>query len=710
MSLLKSRILLIFIIVVQLSINYDLALAEPVLDTSQTQLINNKQKFFVKDTESSFEPNFKQNQILDLNINSKVNSSINLDPGDTYTISSSPYQRTLQINESKAYQNLFDISSVLVPKLNTYGDGELIFQTVDDDTKLKLSVNNSQYGLYLSAPLDIVISGDEYLELKIAEISFNFNVADFAFANLVIEFNNFNLVFVFKHSQSYIDFGFTQNSTTSIKILNQLISTTIVNISDVVSNNNLDQPNLIKSISWDIYSNNPYDFSVIFSKLKLIDSVIPEIIINDQSYLLSSSQIIPLDPNAKYSINNTDSNTFIEFQAITMTDRLIKQAVSIYFNNLQLVMDGIVVLEDLDLDSRITIVLPENIIIDKLNTSLTDITLNQNLFSFVYLQKSTIQFIAYFMGIENLKYSMDDVSQGKKLMLTIYNQKLMGSKILGPNNEIGDVTYTNSTVEYFIPSNWDRGEFMIIVWFKNGTFSFISRTLELYPSKLISSTSYRFNVGERGQIPILVQNLSSLEYKKAENIYSYYQGKLFSVDNQNGITINPGDFSEGAHLLLVNATYKGLAPLIFELKIIINPFNPEIVYTIKRNDVQMISIDFSIQDVSNWSVSSFITINGEGIFETFEFWKPTFEIQLVNSNWTNSELEFDLILYLDDNLGVKYEKISVLPYEENSDNRNNSNDQNSIVLAVSLIGFVSGVVFVGYRIIKYNFGTEKISF
>ncbi|MFV2014899.1 MAG: hypothetical protein ACC656_05705, partial [Candidatus Heimdallarchaeota archaeon] len=65
---------------------------------------------------------------------------------------------------------------------------------------------------------------------------------------------------------------------------------------------------------------------------------------------------------------------------------------------------------------------------------------------------------------------------------------------------------------------------------------------------------------------------------------------------------------------------------------------------------------------------------------------------------------------LDDNLGVKYEKISVLPYEENSDNRNNSNDLNSIVLAVSLIGFVSGVVFVGYRIIKNNFGTEKISF
>lgn len=710
MSFFKSCIFLIFIIFAQMTTSSNLTVANPEINVSYTSLIDSSIEPLLKKTETNVEPHFKENQLVRLNLTSKINSSINLNQGDNHLITSSPYHRNLQINQPKSFRNQFDFSSILIPKLKNYGSGDLFFQAVENDTKLKFAINGSTYTSYISTPLDIAISGNEYLEIKIDDITFNFNQDDFAFANLVIEFNNFNLLMVYGNSQSYIDFGFNQNSTDSIKILNSLLSNTKVNISKLVSVHNLNQPNLIKSISWNIYSNNPYDFSATFSKLKFIGATIPDVKINNQRYILTSNQIIKLNPDTNYTITTTANNTFVQFQAIISTIKFIEENLSINFKDFILTIDGTLSFDNSDLGSFISVIFPENIIIDMVNSSLVKTFYMNNLLSFEYTQQDKLQFSAHFTMIENFDYTINKVSQGSKMKLTIFTNNLIGGKVVGPNNENGNALNTNSTVEYFIPSNWNRGDIFVILWFENGEFSYFSKTLDLYPSKLISPTFYNLNIGERVQIPIIIQNLSSLEYRNAETIKSYYQGDLFSIDTQHGITINPGDFTEGTHLLMVNASYSGLAPLIFELEIVINQFNPDIVYTIERSDINKISINFSIQDVYNWSVSSYMTITGEGIHKTFEIWESKFGIQLTNSNWTNSELEFDLIVSLNDNLGEKFQKIVVPPYEENTNSKNNSNDENSIPLVLGFVGVVSGLGFVGYRFAKNNLGTEKISF
>ena len=88
----------------------------------------------------------------------------------------------------------------------------------------------------------------------------------------------------------------------------------------------------------------------------------------------------------------------------------------------------------------------------------------------------------------------------------------------------------------------------------------------------------------------------------------------------------------------------------------------------------------------------------------------SFKIHINNSDLTNSELEFDLIIFLDGNLGFKSHKINVPAYIENTNNKNNSNGNNSIVVTLSVITLVSGLGFVGYRFVKDKISTEKISF
>ena len=174
MRFFKSCIILIFIIFVQVIMSYSLIVADPAANVQHPQLIDSYTGSLPKETKTIVEPHFNQNQIVNLNLTSTINSSINLNRNDSHVITSSPYQRNLQINEPKSYHDLFDFSSILIPKLNNYGSGDLIFQAIESNTKLQFAINASTYTSYISTPLDIVVSGTEYLELKIDDIVFNF--------------------------------------------------------------------------------------------------------------------------------------------------------------------------------------------------------------------------------------------------------------------------------------------------------------------------------------------------------------------------------------------------------------------------------------------------------------------------------------------------------------------------------------------------------
>ena len=136
----------------------------------------------------------------------------------TQFISSSKLSGKLNISPINSYRDFIEINSVLYPNLLTNSIGSLNKELIQTQI-LKLNINSTIYSNSLSTVIDQSLGGNEIIEVKLEELYFPFNQEDFAYANIVFEFNNFNLVIIYKNSQSYIDFGFTTNSSDSRNFL-----------------------------------------------------------------------------------------------------------------------------------------------------------------------------------------------------------------------------------------------------------------------------------------------------------------------------------------------------------------------------------------------------------------------------------------------------------------------------------------------------------
>ncbi|MHA2278556.1 MAG: hypothetical protein ACXAC2_22490 [Candidatus Kariarchaeaceae archaeon] len=424
--------------------------------------------------------NFLSEDTLDLNITSEAISTINLTKDTPYAIDESSESRLLEISSLKSYKNIIDLDDILLPNLQNYGSGNLNYTQIND--KLSLDISDISYSSSLSTILSHPLTGDEYFELLIDQINFNYNSEDFAFANLIFEFNNFKLIFVFQNSQSFIDFGFNLNSSDTIKILNPLSSITRIRINDIVTTHNLINPNLIKSITWDIYSNNPYSFSAIFGDLNLITSVSPEIVIDEVVYDLDLHNSFDLLPNKSYLLTILNNSTLINLQLNFILNSSTTISTQMTYQNEQLSIQGILHLIDFESDSIIQILFPIDMIVIEVNSSYSLPTYNYNAIYYNFTNSDFIHFKAKYTLDLEFNFNLSDVAQGHLMKLISLSQIPIGGRIIGSDDEISNLKIKNSIIEYLIPSYWARGEISIILWFSNGGFTVITEYLQLYPS------------------------------------------------------------------------------------------------------------------------------------------------------------------------------------------------------------------------------------
>ncbi len=718
MNLVRTRsTLLIFLILILMNL-----IVEPVADYEQQQQIKSTNSTNSAITASQNEKflnsvnsqQFENSELTPINSTSRYSSVISLDNNLDHVIPSNSLTGSLEFNTVNSYKDLFEINSVLYPKLVNNGVGNLNKELIQPNV-LNLNINDTIYSNSLSTILSQSLTGNEIIELQIEELSFQFNQEDFAYANIVFEFDNFNLIVVYRNTQSYIDFGFTTNSSDSIKILNPITDLLKIDIHQLTSIHNISSPNSIVALNWNVYSDKIYDFSASFNKISLVSEFDPSIRLNNEFLDISANFVFLLIPLEEYILTVVDEIDFLEIEYTVMYKESIQLDNHIYYSE-SLNINSTIAFNHFPEGSTIEIFLPTKFEVIFIDSIYTDLHYHNNRINFTLTEIGTLFMTATFTYDPAFEYTSNKLQQGTIFQISEGTNIAIDGMIISSKGSIIQFYQTNDSIQAVIPKDWEKGELTIILWFKDGAFYKFIKNLEYHPSKLISRKNYTIGIAERSTFRIMVQNVTSQSILEATTIYSYFQGKLRNIDTNHGLVINPGEFTTGTHNLIINATYSGLVPVVFELSLFVEPFDPHIHYEITRYGVNSILFIFEIPAVNNWSLNSYLRIQGENFNDTFEFWKDKFEIDIHNENWINTTLTFNIMVILGDNITNQAFDIMVPYYYENNTNKSNNPNNNSngrdfdFVSNIGIITFTSSIGIIGYKSIKSKYGTEKISF
>lgn len=694
---------------------------EPVTGTNQQQMkFTNTANSGITASPESKPLNSIDNHQLEnsglsnINSTSRFSSVISLNNNLNYIIPSSNLDGTLEFNPEYSYKDFLEINTVLHPKLTNDSIGSLSNELIQPNI-LNLSINGTIYSNSLSTILSQSLIGNEIIELQIDQLLFQFNQEDFAYANIVFEFDNFNLVIIYRNTQSYVDFGFTTNSSDSIKILNPLTDLLKVDIFQLTSIHNISSPNSIVALNWNVYSDKIYDFSANFSKISLLSEFAPSIKLNNVFLDISGDFVFPLIPLMEYTLSVVDEIDFLKIEYTVLYQDSMQLDSAIYYDESLLINSSILFNHYLE-GSTIEILLPSKFVVVFVESIYTDLHYQNNMINFTLTEISTLFITAMFTYNSAFEFKSNKLQQGSLFEISEVNKITMDGMIISSKGSVTQFYQINDSIQAEIPNNWEKGPLTIILWFKDGSFYKFTNNLEYHPSKLISSQNYTIGIAERSTFKVMIQNVTSQTIFEATAIYSYSHGNLRSIDTNHGLVINPGEFAIGVHNLIINASYFGLVPIVFELSLFVEPFDPDINYEIKRYNVNSILFLFEIPDVNNWSLNSYLTIQGEKFNDTFEFWKDKFEIDVQNSNWINTTLSLKIIVTLGDNIANQSVDI-VVPYyfENNTSHSNKLNDDNNgvsfdYVSNIGIVSITSSIGIIGYKSIKSKYGTEKISF
>ncbi|MHA2503291.1 MAG: hypothetical protein ACXAE3_10515 [Candidatus Kariarchaeaceae archaeon] len=266
---------------------------------------------------------------------------------------------------------------------------------------------------------------------------------------------------------------------------------------------------------------------------------------------------------------------------------------------------------------------------------------------------------------------------------------------------------TESSVRYLIPQSWSEGEISMFVFHDNGSYIQINGNLNYSPSQIISQKVWNFTPTQGIIIPVILQNMTSGEEFKPERIMTYLNDSLRSIDNSEGIIINPGEFPVGETVLLINATHSEFASVQYEIILYVQSvnFNPEL--QVRRLAADTVELDINTEEFANWSIRADLRINWESGQEEYRLQGTLSTLTLSDNEWkSGEEIQLFLLIVLDLDLGEYSFEVTVGVFDSSSEDRQNT----GWVTTVSTMGISSIIVSASYKVYQLKYGEKTLSF
>jgi hypothetical protein len=621
----------------------------------------------------------------------------------------------VSIDILNAQKDQLGFPNLIFSNLKSSGIGN-IEPVLVDSTFLELHANNSLFGREITLEVFLNISINDFLEVHLEELQWDFNIDAFAFSTLKFDFDTVSITFVYASSPSYNQFLI--NTTGQLKIIDDLTDRIQLPVSSIANLSNVTVPTILRTIEWNVYLPEPYDFQARFSKISLVTHPANSLyFVNDLVYSTMSPDIISVADNESLFIELENyTSGIIEMNRLFSTQASFAGYLYFSSENLRINVSHPFINPDPLFEYKLTFPAGFSDIQVKLDLShqisIFDaealITINE------FKDSANIKMEAKLSQSEYSDVTFNDALQGKIWKFTSNRLvNLAGSFIVDQDfSHIHDMNTSNNAGTGIIPSKWPKGSFQLFIWFSDGYFSVIPIQLHLSPVEIVTSTIIVLHPAIKRLVPIQLRNSTSKELVIASKIYTYQESKLRSIDDSHGIVFTPGEFPVGNHLLTVNATKTGFVPFVFTMTIIVEELNSPIEFNIARETETKASINIFMPEYEFWTAPSSFLIFGEGINYSQEIRNVREEIILANEDWKHDlEVELTFELIIGNHITSQKIPISIPKWTKGTTPRNDSGSNLISSLAVfGSISVMSGISILAIKRLRIAQRNQRFSF